>query len=74
MPDVKPSYGDLVHQVVHEATEPLPFDEIMRRVHALAPITTKNPKSTIRNAVSQSRLIVNTGSGRGARLTAGSIA
>jgi hypothetical protein len=65
MPDIKPSYGDLAHQVVREATEPLPFDEIMRRVHALAPITTQNPKSTIRNAISQSRLIVNTGSGRG---------
>lgn len=65
MPDVKPSYGDLAHQVVREATEPLPFDEIMRRVHALAPITTKNPKSTIRNAISQSQLIANTGSGRG---------
>jgi Plasmid pRiA4b ORF-3-like protein len=65
MPDVKPSYGDLVHQVVRQAAEPLPFDEIMRRVHALLPITTKNPKSTIRNAVSQSQLIVNTGSGRG---------
>lgn len=65
MPDVKPSYGDLAHQVVHEATELLPFDEIMRRVHALVPITTKNPKSTIRNAISQSQLIVNTGSGRG---------
>ena len=63
MPDAKSSYGDLVHQVVREATEPLPFDEIMRRVHALVPITTKNPKSTIRNAITQSRLIVNTGGG-----------
>jgi hypothetical protein len=63
MPEVKPSYADLVHQVVREAAEPLPFAEIMQRVHALVPITTKNPKSTIRNAISQSRLIVNTGEG-----------
>jgi hypothetical protein len=64
MPETKPSYADLVHQVVREATEPLPFDEIMRRVNALLPIRTKNPKNTIRNAISQSRLIVNTGEGR----------
>ena len=30
----------------------------------LAPVTTRNPKGTIRNAISQSRLIVNTGDGR----------
>jgi hypothetical protein len=64
MTETKPSYADLVHQVVREATEPLPFAEIMQRVNALVPITTKDPKSTIRNAISQSRLIVNTGDGR----------
>jgi hypothetical protein len=64
MTETKPSYADLVHQVVREATEPLPFTEIMQRVNALLPIKTKNPKSTIRNAISQSRLIVNTGDGR----------
>ena len=64
MPEAKPSYADLAHQVVREATEPLPFAEIVQRVNALVPITTRDPKSTIRNAVSQSRLIVNTGEGR----------
>jgi len=64
MSEAKPSYADLTHQVVREATGPLPFVEIMQRVNALLPITTKDPKSTIRNAVSQSRLIVNTGGGR----------
>ncbi len=64
MPETKPNYTELVHQVVRESTEPLPFAEIMQRVNDLAPITTKNPKSTIRNAISQSRLIVNTGDGR----------
>ena len=64
MPSSKTSYTELTHQVVRESREPLPFDEIMRRVNAIAPITTKNPKGTIRNAISQSRLIVNTGDGR----------
>ncbi len=64
MPETKPSYADLAHQVVREATEPVPFAEIVQRVNALVPITTRDPKSTIRNAVSQSRLIVNTGEGR----------
>jgi hypothetical protein len=53
-----------VHQVVRESDEPLPFVEIIRRVGVLNPIDTKNPKSTIRNVISQSRLIVNTGDGR----------
>ena len=60
----QPSYTALAHQVVQAAPEPLPFDEIMRRVQQLRPIDTKNPKSTMRNAISQSRLIVNTGDGR----------
>ena len=59
-----PSYTVLAHQVVQAASEPLPFDEIMRRVQQLRPIDTKNPKGTLRNAISQSRLIVNTGDGR----------
>ncbi len=64
MPEKKLSYADLVVQVVRESPEPLPFTEIMERVNALFPITTRNPKSTIRNAVSQSRLVVSTGDGR----------
>ena len=64
MPSSKPSYTALTHQVVRESREPLPFSEIMQRVDSFAPIATKNPKGTIRNAISQSRLIVNTGDGR----------
>ena len=64
MSDKKPSYADLVVQVVREAPEPLPFAEIMERVNALFPIATNNPKSTIRNAINQSRLVVSTGDGR----------
>jgi hypothetical protein len=61
---IKPNYTELTYQVVRESPDPLPFDEILRRVQAITPIKTKNPKSTIRNAVSQSRLIVATGDGR----------
>ncbi len=64
MPPLKTSYTELTHRVVRESREPLPFDEITRRVSAIEPITTKNPKGTIRNAISQSRLIVNTGDAR----------
>jgi hypothetical protein len=64
MPEKKPSNADLIVQVVREAPEPLPFVEIVERVNALSPITTRNPQSTIRNAISQSRLVVSTGDGR----------
>jgi hypothetical protein len=64
MPENKPSYADLVIQVVREAPEPLPIAEILERVNALFPITTRNPKSTIRNVITQSRLVVSTGDGR----------
>jgi len=60
----KPNYTELTHQVVRESPEPLSFNEILRRVHAITPIRTKNPKNTIRGAISQSRLIVATGDGR----------
>jgi hypothetical protein len=59
-----PSFTELTHQVVRESPEPLPFREILRRVHAIAPITTRNPEGTIRSAIGQSRLIVATGDGR----------
>ncbi len=64
MPEIKPNYTELTHQVVRESAEPLPFKEILQRVNDLAKITTKSPKNTIRNAIGQSRLIVNTGGGR----------
>ncbi len=63
MPSPKINYTELAHRVVRESREPLPFAEIMQQINALAPVTTKNPKGTIRNAISQSYLIVNTGNG-----------
>ncbi len=60
----KVSFTQLTHEVVQSSPEPLPFAEILARVNHIAPITTKNPKNTIRNAISQSQLLVSTGDGR----------
>ena len=63
MPRWKVSYAQLAHDVVQQSAKPLTVDEIMAQVQAITPITTKNPKQTIRNAISQSQLIVSTGDG-----------
>jgi hypothetical protein len=60
----KTSYAALTEQVVREAAEPIPFVEIMRRVHQLRRIETRSPEGTIRTAVGQCYLIANTGDGR----------
>lgn len=60
----KVSYSKLTHDVVQSSPEPLPFDEIVDRVNAITPITTKKPKGTIRGAISESHMIVSTGDGR----------
>ncbi len=59
-----PSFTELTHRVVQESSEPLTVAQIIERVQAIRPITTRNPKQTIRNAVSASYLIVPTGEGR----------
>ncbi len=60
----KVNFTQLTHDVVFASNIPLPFAEIMASVNRIMPITTKNPKNTIRNAISQSRMIVSTGDGR----------
>ena len=60
----QPSYTALVRDVVQKAEAPIPAPEIMRRVHQLRPIDTRSPESTIRSAISQSRLVANTGDGK----------
>ena len=60
----KPNYTELTHQVVRDSPEPLSFADIVRRVQAITPIKTANPKNTLRGAISQSRLIAATGDGR----------
>jgi hypothetical protein len=60
----KVNFTQLTHEVVQSSPEPLPFAEIMARVNNITPITTKNPKNTLRNVISQSQLLVSTGDGR----------
>ena len=58
------SYTALVQQVVREAEEPIPVAEIIRWVRLLRPIESQSPETAIRNAISQCRLVANTGDGR----------
>src|SRR3954454_5587209 len=61
MPESSVSYSELTRRVVREASEPLPFGEIVRRVEAIKPITTRHPKATIRAAITNTPLVVATG-------------
>lgn len=58
------SYSQLVHNVVQEAERPLSVDEILERVNKRRPVHTRNPQQTIRNALSSSPMLVNTGERR----------
>ncbi len=59
------SYTALTQQVVREAEEPITVAEIMCRVNCLRPIESRSsPERVIRNAISQCRLIANTGDGK----------
>lgn len=58
-----PNYTQLVHEVVRSSDQPLGFEEIVDRVNDRQPITTKNPKNTIRNALNQLRLVMSVGDG-----------
>ena len=60
----QPSYAQLTRDVVQASPEPLPVDEIIKRVNALRSIISKNPESTIRGALGDSVMLVNTGDGR----------
>ena len=57
------SNADLVHDVVRSAGRPLTFDEIFERVNQRQPITTRNPKGTIRSALGSGRQLVSLGDG-----------
>ncbi|MHB8674778.1 MAG: hypothetical protein ACYDAK_14010 [Candidatus Limnocylindrales bacterium] len=60
----EPSYTDLVYEVLSSAEHPLTFQEIFDAVSERRSITTKNPKGTIRSALSQGVQLVNVGDGR----------
>lgn len=60
----EPSYTALVYEVLRSAEHPLSFREIFDAVEQRRPITTRNPKATIRNALSQGSQLVRTDDGR----------
>lgn len=55
---------DLLYEVVRSADRPLTFQEIFDRINQQQPVTTKNPKATIRSAVSSAVQIINVGGGQ----------
>lgn len=59
-----PSYADLVYDVLRTAGQPLTFQEIFDRVNQRRPVTTKNPKGTIRGTLTSGRQLVSLGDGR----------
>jgi tetratricopeptide (TPR) repeat protein len=59
-----PSYADLVYDALRSAGRPLTFQEIFDLVNQRRPVTTKNPKGTIRNALTAGRQLVSLGDGR----------
>ena len=61
---LEPTYTDLVHEVLRESSEPLPFASILERVGLRRETATRNPKATVRNALSQSHLLISLGDGR----------
>ncbi len=60
----EPSYADLVYEVLKESREPLTFQQIFDEVNRRRPVTTKNPKGTIRGALGQGSQLISLGDGR----------
>jgi tetratricopeptide (TPR) repeat protein len=58
------SNADLVCDVLRTADRPLTFQEIFDRVTACRPITTRNPKGTVRSALQSISQLINAGGGR----------
>lgn len=58
------SYTEHVYDVLRSAETPLTFQEIFEEVDRRRPITTRNPKATIRNALTQGRQLTSLGDGR----------
>lgn len=59
-----PSYTELAYVVLQAAERPLKFQELFEAVERQRPITTRDPKATIRNTLGQGRQLVNVGEGR----------
>ena len=59
-----PPVAPRLREVMAAASEPLTLDEIYERILALGPIVSKNPRNTVRNAISTERGIESLGKGR----------
>lgn len=59
----EPSYAELVYDVVQSADRPLTFQEIVDAVGQRRRVSTKNPKATIRGALTSARQIISDGHG-----------
>ena len=64
----EPSFVQLVTQALMGAGRPLTLAEIKARVEMVRPVRTRNPQATLRNAISNVRLIASLG-GHPARYT-----
>jgi tetratricopeptide (TPR) repeat protein len=59
----EPSYAELVYDVVQSADRPLTFQEIVEAVGRQRRVPTKNPKATVRGALTSARQIMSDGQG-----------
>jgi hypothetical protein len=64
MPQKQPSTVETALQVMREAGTPLTFDELLAAVNAVARITSRDPKATLRSALNNIELIQRIGDGR----------
>jgi len=64
----EPSYTQLIIRILQAAQEPLTVDEILAQMEAVRPVRTRNPASTVRNAMANDRRAATLG-GRPARYT-----
>ena len=55
---------ELVLQVLRRAPDPLTLDELLAEVNTISPITSRNPRNSVRNAIYNTELIQATGDGR----------
>ncbi|MBI2940902.1 MAG: hypothetical protein HYY04_10735 [Chloroflexi bacterium] len=60
----EPSYADLVYEAFRSAGRPLTFQEIFDEVNRRRRVTTRDPRATIRHALTQGRQLLSLGDGR----------
>ncbi len=58
------SYAECVRRVLQAAPAPITMDELIQAVGEMRPLTSKNIRSTMHNAITQSRVCTSLGDGR----------